>query len=175
VSAPLILIVGSNGSGKSAFAEGLVRRMPFKRRFYAATLQPYGEEGEQRVNKHRAQRAHDGYTTFELPRHIERIRPDPDTVVLLEDVSNLVANIVFDPAEPGGVAEALAEIAALRENAGALVAVSIKELDDAGYDAQTRRYIATLNAVNARLRSLADTVAELAAGRAVILKGELLW
>ena len=49
----LHVITGGSGSGKSAYAEGLVQKTGPGRRIYIATMIPYGEEGRQRVLRHR--------------------------------------------------------------------------------------------------------------------------
>lgn len=169
----MLLILGENGSGKSAYAESLVRQMPNAQRVYIATMLPYGEEGRARVEKHRAQRAGDGYETIEAPRHLAALRPGADAVVLLEDVANLVANILFDTEAPGGAAEAVWEIESLRAHCQTLVIVSIHGLDGAGYTGETRDYIAAIRAVNEALFLQADTVVEIQDGRAAAVKGTL--
>ena len=60
----LTLIIGGAGSGKSAFAEALVCRLPGKR-LYLATMLPHGAESRARIEKHRAQRAGQGFETLE--------------------------------------------------------------------------------------------------------------
>lgn len=175
MSAPLILILGENGSGKSLYAEALVRRAPLARRLYVATMQPYGDEGRRRVEKHRAQRAGDGYETLEIPRYIGALPARPDTVVLLEDVSNLVANTLFDPVEPGGDSAALDEIERLRGRCGALVAVSVRMPDAEGFTDETKDYIQAMDRVNAALAARATAVAALRAGAPVVTKGALPW
>ncbi len=172
---PFVLILGENNSGKSLFAEALVRHAPFIRRMYIATMRPEGEEGQRRVTRHRAQRAADGYITLEAPAHIGALKTGRDAVVLLEDVTNFVANLYFDAEDPAGPAEALREIRRLLSGCGALVAVSIRMPDSSGYAGETAHYIEAVNTVNERLFALADTVIEMCGGEAACVKGALPW
>ena len=49
----LHLITGGSGSGKSGYAERQVQMAGPGRRIYIATMIPYGEDGRQRVERHR--------------------------------------------------------------------------------------------------------------------------
>lgn len=56
----LILVLGGSGSGKSAFAEALT--MSFGgTRAYIATMEPFGEEGRRRIERHRLMRKDKGF------------------------------------------------------------------------------------------------------------------
>jgi adenosylcobinamide kinase/adenosylcobinamide-phosphate guanylyltransferase len=167
-----ILVVGPNGSGKSAFAEALAARICRGGLCYIATLLPCGEEGAARVEKHRAQRAGMGFVTFESPYAEAEISRE-DTV-LLEDVSNLLANLMFEKKLENAETETLRRVLSLRDGCENLIAVSIGGLqEEDGTDAETKRYIAAMHAVNDRLQKLADTVVELVSGTPVIRKGRL--
>lgn len=54
------LIVGGAASGKSEYAEQLAVAAPAARRFYVATMQPWGEETRQRIARHRAHAGRQG-------------------------------------------------------------------------------------------------------------------
>ena len=95
------LIYGGSGCGKSEYAEGVVLALSEPgSRYYIATMKAYGEEGRKRVERHRNLRKGKGFQTIECPVNIagalEQI-PDPSgATVLLECVSNLLANEMFD-------------------------------------------------------------------------------
>lgn len=101
----LILILGGSGCGKSAYAEKRIvelasengtRRMPI---YYLATMHVYGEEGQRKVERHRAMRLDKGMFTVEQTSHVARAlsQMEPgDRAVILEDLGNLVANEMFD-------------------------------------------------------------------------------
>lgn len=157
----LILISGPNGSGKSRFAEGLISRTAGPR-WYIATMEPQTEEDRRRVERHRAQRAGLGFTTLELPLGVGEAAVEPSGVVLLEDVSNLLGNLMF---QRGGDGEgAYEEICALCRRCALLVAVTISGLDAGDYEGETAGYIHALNALNGRLFRYAQAAAELENG-----------
>lgn len=92
------LIIGGSGSGKSAYAEQLMERFTgVTEKYYLATMQIFDEEGEKRKEKHRAARQGKGFLTIEQPRDIKKVveQIKPGSAVLLECMSNLVANEMF--------------------------------------------------------------------------------
>lgn len=168
----LTLILGPNGSGKSRYAETLAASFEAKTRYYIATMVPYGEEGMARVNRHIAQREGLGFTTIERRTEVSLLAVGPEDTVLLEDVSNLAANSLF---EKGQDAEAVvSDIVSLEKKCRNLIAVSISGIHDAdGAGEQTKGYIRMLNAVNTALVALAGCVVELNDGIPTIRKGAL--
>ncbi|MDO4418014.1 MAG: bifunctional adenosylcobinamide kinase/adenosylcobinamide-phosphate guanylyltransferase, partial [Eubacteriales bacterium] len=112
----LTLVTGGSASGKSEYAESLVLSLPGgQARIYLATMEPFGEEAQERIARHRAMRRGRGFVTVECPRDLEKIRVssapmcraracprDPEKTllpsgssILLEDLGNLVANELF--------------------------------------------------------------------------------
>ncbi|MCD7928007.1 MAG: bifunctional adenosylcobinamide kinase/adenosylcobinamide-phosphate guanylyltransferase, partial [Oscillospiraceae bacterium] len=87
----MTLVSGGAGSGKSAFAEALIVRSAAKPRVYLATMQAWGEEGRQRVERHRRLRAGKDFFTVEQPRNLSEVKIPQGGAVLLEDLSNLTA------------------------------------------------------------------------------------
>ncbi|MDR1688478.1 MAG: bifunctional adenosylcobinamide kinase/adenosylcobinamide-phosphate guanylyltransferase [Clostridiales bacterium] len=96
------LILGANGSGKSVYAEKYISRFSRGALYYAATMIPYGKEGIARIEAHRAQRAALEFITVEKPFCVSEIPFTPGASVLLEDVSNLLANALFENDGNGG-------------------------------------------------------------------------
>ncbi len=165
----MILVMGENGSGKSAFAEKLTLKLGGER-CYIATMIPCGDEGAKRVEKHRAQRAGMGFTTLELPYAVGGAQIPANAVVLLEDVSNLLANALF---ERGAIAErVLQDIRALDCRCRALIAVTISGLNPDDSEGETRGYVKALHALNESLFALSDTVVEMRGGQPRLRKGE---
>ena len=166
-----VLILGPNGSGKSCFAEQAAARLATGGLVYIATMVPYGEEGAARVARHRDQRAALGFTTIERAAEIAEVPLPPDCVVLLEDVSNLLANTLFSH---GGMAESVyADIQALSGQAYAALWVSIDGLmPQPEFDAGTNAYIEALNKLNARLADRADLVVMMRDGQPAYAKGD---
>lgn len=83
----------------------------------------------------------------------------PDTTILLEDVSNLLANLTFDTQDKDPVSTALDRIHHLERSCRHLIAVTIGGLEPGlGQDAETVDYIAALNRLNGVLAEQAERV-----------------
>ncbi len=184
----LSLFVGGAGSGKSALAEQYVMALTGPR-FYVATMEPYGKEAEERIQRHRELRKDKGFTTIECSRKMEGALPhlSPDSNVLLEDLTNLTANIFFKGRElsknPGAEGKTEPGIPAI-ESVAALKAEQVwKELeilrsgcrhltivsgdlfsDGREFDEDTTAYLKCLALVNRRVAEAADTVREVVSG-----------
>lgn len=174
------LVLGGSGSGKSAYAEQLVLEMGEKKRYYLATMQIFDEEGAKKVKRHQFLRKEKGFLTIEQPKNIGKIdwnrkEKEENAVLLLECVSNLVANEMFD--ENGSVASGnlkekiCTEILALREKVENLVIVSNNVFEDGcSYDETTTQYIELLGRINHVLAKNADHVVEVVCGIPVKIK-----
>ncbi len=147
------MISGGNGSGKSRYAESLIAKTTGPR-YYIATMQPQTEENYRRIQKHIGQRSGLGFVTLELAAQVQNANVTKDSVVLLEDVSNLLANTIFTS---GGTMETVwQDILALRSRCKLLAAVTIAGLPSNGYDGETASYINDLNILNQRLYDHSD-------------------
>ena len=166
----LILISGANGSGKSHYAERIVART-VGRRYYIATMMPCLEENLQRIEKHRAQRKKLHFTTLECPYQVGAASVETNSVVLLEDVSNLLANAMFE--RGGNEMSVYADIEALLARCRLLIAVTIAGLSADGYDGETAAYIRALNGLNQRLHDRAAAAVTMKDGTPLAEKGEL--
>ncbi|MCR5136812.1 MAG: bifunctional adenosylcobinamide kinase/adenosylcobinamide-phosphate guanylyltransferase [Oscillospiraceae bacterium] len=168
----LTLIIGGAGSGKSAFAEALVCRLPGER-IYLATMERESRESLARIEKHRAQRAGLGFQTVERCLNLADVPIPEGGNVLLEDLSNLLANETFLPEGRG--TEAVREgLAALRQRSRHLTVVT-NEIFSGGtaYAAETLRFIRELAMMNLELAGEADLAVELVCGIPNVLRGEL--
>lgn len=164
----LILIAGPNSSGKSRYAESLVAMISGKR-YYIATMIEQNEENHTRIERHRAQRANLAFETLELPYRVGDALITPESVVLLEDVSNLLANVLF---ERGGCGrDVLSDIRQLKERCGVLLAVTISGLCAGEYEGETAAYIRDMAWLNDQLTAASDGVVEMRDGVAVWEKG----
>ena len=90
----LTLVIGGSGSGKSSFGEKLAQESNSKL-YYLATMIPYGDEGKRRVERHLKLRKGKGFETIEEYMDIGSIDIHYKSCVLLEDLTNLVANNMF--------------------------------------------------------------------------------
>ena len=172
----MLLVCGGAASGKSAYAEEMLCRLSGDApRVYLATMQPEGEEAAARIEKHRAQRAGRGFATLECYTNLPDAAVPADSAVLLEDIGNLCANELFDPAGSGaGAAEAIVRGAeALKPRCRCLVIVTNEVCSGgADYADGTQNYLRVLAGVNRRLAALADGVCEVVCGLAEYYKGE---
>lgn len=166
----IILVSGSNGSGKSRFAESLIGRFPGGR-YYIATMDPQTEDNLRRIQKHREQRAGMGFTTLEIPFHVGEAEISPGSAVLLEDVSNLLANSIFERHET--VEDVYRDILVLAGRCAVLAAVTISNLCSEGYKGETAVYIDALNLLNQRLFEQSAAAVEMETGTPKWKKGDI--
>ena len=163
----MVLISGKNDSGKSICAEQLVAQIDAPR-YYIATMVAENEENLRRIEKHRHQRANLGFRTIEEPWKIGTAPVSADSVVLLEDASNLLANGIFSY---GGTKEqALEEILQLEKRCMTLFVVTISGLSTAGYEGETAAYIRNLQWLNEKLLDHASEAIQMRNGNAFRMK-----
>lgn len=168
------IITGGSGSGKSEYAESRVLAAGGGPRVYIATMIPYGAEGSVRVARHRRLRREKQFETVERFTDLAGLSVEPDSIVLLECVSNLVANEVFEPcgAHERAADAVVAGIRRLGSQAKELFVVTNEVFSDGvTYDAETERYLSYLGEVNCRLAAMADSVTEVVYGIPVRLAG----
>lgn len=163
----LKVILGPNGSGKSLYAEDLAVSSGSKR-LYIATMVPQNQENRQRIEKHRQQRRGKDFITIEEPLCMSCVPVSGDNVILLEDVSNLVANRIFGT-HPGTYKPVLEDILTLADRCKTLIAVSISGMKAEEYDGETAEYIRTLNELNAQLIRHASLAVEMIDGLPAVL------
>lgn len=167
----LDLVLGGAASGKSEYAEALAAGLlsEKERLVYLATMSAGDEESLKRISKHRAMRVGKGFITIEKSMDIEAACEAyydtlKDSTVLLEDLSNLLANEMFG--RNGDPDRVFQGIEALKRVCKNLVVVSneIFSEDARTYDETTVEYIARLGALNCRIAQEADTVTEVVCG-----------
>lgn len=167
----IVLVTGGSGSGKSTWAEKLVAAMPEKERIYIATMQVYDEESVRRVARHRAQRADKGFRTIECEKDLAAADIPNGSVVLLEDLVNLMANEMFDGGDVKRIIPALRELSMRCTH---LVMVTNDVFSDGiAYEASTQEYLRQLADINRQAAELADHVVEVVYSIPVAVKGEL--
>lgn len=115
----LHIVYGGSASGKSSYAESFAMSLQGDGRLlYIATMYPYkwntteiDPETMQRIERHRAMRADKGFDTVECYRHVEHIMAKRQDVLLLECMSNLLANEMYlqPDSDDGGLAETMSE------------------------------------------------------------------
>ncbi len=168
----MILIIGGAGSGKSAFAEQLCCRLPGER-VYLAVMIPRDEESRARVMRHRENRAGKEFWTIEQGLDIENADIPAGANLLLEDLSNLLANEMFE-AEGKGAEAVRRGIARLNAVCGSVTVVTNDVFSDGrACSAESLAYMKELAALNRELADSADAVAEIVCGLPNVLKGRL--
>ena len=167
------LVTGGSGSGKSAYAEEQILKAPEKRRIYIATMLPFGKEGRLRVQRHRRMRRDKGFETVECYTNLSGLEIPEGCAVLLECVSNLTANEMYQEEGAGEKTfQAVTEgIRNLNKQAGTLVVVTNEVFSDGNsYDASTMRYMEILGRINQELTREADLATEVVYGIPVLVK-----
>ena len=201
----LHIVYGGSASGKSSYAESFAMSLQGEGRLlYIATMYPYkwntteiDPETMQRIERHRAMRADKAFDTDECSRHVEQIVAKRQDVLLLECMSNLLANEMYleQDSDDGGLAETMSEVEKTgvgmsetlspvsKKIVQALVNLSTRVQDvvivtndvfsDGGsltYDESTREYVKNLAEINCALAREAATVTEVVCGIPVIVK-----
>lgn len=168
-----ILVTGGSASGKSEYAENLLHDSKNENaRIYIATMQPFGQEAQKRIEKHRKQRADKGFDTIECYRNLHEIELPDNCDVLLECMSNLTANEMFSDENVNSSSdiELLADkiitgVKHVIHRCDNMVIVTNEVFSDTlDYDKTTKDYIRFLGIVNQRLAELADRVVEVVYG-----------
>ncbi len=173
-----VLVTGGSGSGKSEYAEGRVLGFGPGERLYLATMMCFDQESRRRVDRHRKMREGKGFTTVERYLNLKEwvpVRQDGERqlTVLLECMSNLAANEIFDPQGSGtGAAEEIkAGIDRLVQRCDHLVVVTNEVFSDGiDYGRETGEYLRALGEINGHMASLADEVVEVVYGIPVTVK-----
>ena len=115
----IYLVYGGSGSGKSSFAEKLLADFPGSKKYYIATMmaQKDDEDAQKKIARHKEMRAGKGFKTIEQPRDLEKISfsgaagTTSAASALLECMSNLCANEMFDGGNVSRIIPALYNLA----------------------------------------------------------------
>lgn len=183
----MYLITGGSGSGKSEYAERAAVRMQSRfggELYYVATMKPYDDECLARIARHRDMRKDKGFSTLECPVCLEEVKVSGKDVLLLEDLSNLLANERYTlegriKGNGGAMLEQAEEaivkpILDLSRLSGCVVVVTNEVFSDvAAYEEETESYCRLLGFLNTSLAAEADGVAEVVCSIPVCQKGEL--
>ena len=168
------LITGGSGSGKSEFAEQRVLSFGEKKRIYIATLIPYDEECKERIARHKAMRADKKFHTIACYTGLKETVLEKDSVVLLECMSNLVANEMYQEngAKERTVEEIMEGIRSISKKVHAVVIVSNEVFSDGiCYEEESMRYLSYLGKVNKEIGRMADEVIEVVYSIPIYHKG----
>lgn len=105
VPGQLIFISGGVRSGKSAYAETLVRQAAGGRNVYIASGIARDPEMAERIARHRKDRAQDGWWTIEQPQQLSEALPliRQNDAVLWDCVTTWLANELYEGFEQGSL------------------------------------------------------------------------
>ena len=169
----LTIVTGGSGSGKSAFAEDKVLAFGEAQRVYIATMHPFDEDSHKRIERHRKMRAGKGFETVECYTGLKDVKLPSGCVVLLECMSNLVANEMFEEqgAHEQTVKDIISGIDELVRQAAHVVIVTNEIFSDAVvFDKEMASYLEYLGKINQAVALRADEVVEVVYGIPVYQK-----
>ena len=172
----MMVVTGGSGSGKSAYAEKQILQFGVMPRYYIATMENRDAESQKRVDRHRAMRADKKFVTVECPYDLQEVQLEQEGAVLLECMSNLVANELFVKDGMAHMEQTVEKIVKgiqrLKAQCRHLVVVTNEVFSDGlQYDEWTGEYIRCLGMVNQHLSELADQVVEVVYTIPVMQKG----
>lgn len=159
------VVTGGSGSGKSAYAEKMIADSGIGKRYYIATMKCTDEESKKRIARHRSMRADKHFETIECPENLCGVQIERGSAVLLECMSNLVANEIFTKdgmRDSGDVKRRiLSGIGKLADQSALLVVVTNEVFSDGcRYDSMTEEYLSCLGEVNKEMAGMAHQVTE---------------
>lgn len=172
----LVFVFGGSGSGKSEYGEARVLaagRMP---RYYVATMEPSGAEAKKRIRRHRQLRQGKGFETVECACRIDKLRLPAGGALLIEDLSNLIANEIWGKGGRGFSPD-LARLACdgifrlAKEHALVVVVGNDIHRDCGMLSRETEAFLRLLGEAHALLAAQADEVTEVVCGIALPVKG----
>lgn len=170
----LLLLTGGAANGKSRFAERLAAAYDGPRT-YLATMRPDGEDGVERVRRHRRQREGLGFETIEKEAGLTEVTLQKRGLVLLECIATLLDNEWFQlkRTKEDAIGKVMDAVGHLLPQADMLVVVTNTiSAEGKTYDEATMAYIDAISEINGRLIEMADAVIEMRVGRAILLKGK---
>lgn len=159
----LAVVTGGSGSGKSAYAEQLVVDQGEGRRYYIATMRPWDQECEKKIEKHRVMREKKQFETIECYQDLHLVSVVPGSVILLECISNLAANEFYrtDCRRKETAERIWKGILHLQKQAETFIIVTNEVFSDGtNYQTETLDYMEQLAEINKRLAQAADQVTE---------------
>lgn len=169
----ILFIIGASSSGKSEIAENIAVSFAQKR-YYIATMHAYGLEGKARVENHLHMRAGKGFETIEKYTDIGSLRINSSSICLIECISNLLANEMYDFGGAGDtvVEKITSNIKNLATQCKHLIVVSNDVFSDGiVYDTFCTKYIQNLGRINRNIASLSSVFIESVVGIPIYHKG----
>ncbi len=172
----LVLVIGGSGSGKSEFAEHMALKLHGNNNghmYYVATMVSRDKESDERIFRHVKRRDNTAFETIERPADIGGILVHDEDVILLECISNLLANEMFKGSiiDDECATRILNDICRLHNICDMVIVSNEVSVDGCEYDDITKKYIADISYINRQIAGVADMVVEVAAGIPIYIKG----
>lgn len=172
----MIIVYGAAGSGKSEVAENIITSLAKKSKgelIYLATMENKSEAAKERIQRHLRLREGKGFVTIEetcdLSKHLGEVE---NKFVLVEDLSNLLANIYFS-SQKNNISD---QFRLIEKSAKEIVIVANNIFEEGpSSDEMCDGYIRELATLNIELATLSDTFVEVICGQEIIRKGENTW
>lgn len=175
-----IFISGGCKNGKSSFAQKLAFNLAQKNGgnpVYFATMIPHDEEDEERIRRHRDERAGLNFDTIEVKNDFSQVAEslEEGRVILLDSFTALLAAQIFEgrgdfspSAIEDAAAKALEEIQSavrnLMKKSDSVIFVSDEIYNDGKYDELTEIYKKSLARLEQLVADECDKIYELSAG-----------
>lgn len=174
-----VLVTGGSGSGKSEFAENIAmsyyktealkikkknKQLPF---IYLATMISFDKETEDKINRHKRMREKKQFQTIECFTGLKEIKLPQSGIVLLDCISNLTANEMFQKNGAGRntFSDVIEGITSLKSQCMHLIVVTNEIFSDGCvYEEDTKEYMKCLGNINKKMASMADQVVEVVCG-----------
>ena len=167
----VIFVFGGVRSSKSIFAESLLPKKMQKA--YIATMINNDSENNQRINNHKSRRD-ESWTLIEQTSNLEHIKSFNEDYVLLDCLTNLLANELFfmNKKPLDAIFSILNGILMVKKNSKELVIVSNNIFEDGiDYFDETNMFIRTLGLLHQKVVEISDIVYETEYGLNRKLKG----
>lgn len=171
----LTLIFGASKSGKSLLGETIAIHQQKGRLFYIATMHNTDDECTERIKRHQALRKDKDFITIEQAIGIDAIKPEKDATYLLECISNLVANEMYDEggAKENTVTKILSDITNLSNKSSNVIIITNDVFSDITLqDRFCMDYLKIAGTINCELAKIADVVIESVATTPLYYKGK---
>ena len=180
----ITLVYGGSSSGKSQFAENLMWKSDFEKKYYLATMKK-SDDTKERISRHRSLREGKGFLTLEfstdIPNAVSKMKEIEQSedkekslskhkrILLLECMSNLVANEMFRDGKMHSAEDCcrkiLEDVQKVSEQVDSLIIVTNNVFEDGiSYDEGTKEYLKCLGRINQSLARLSDEVYEVVVG-----------
>lgn len=173
----ITLVTGGSASGKSEYAEELVCALYRENKaaplYYIATMQVFDEETQKKIQRHRGMRKEKGFVTKECFLRLKDLELPKGSIALLDCMSNLVANEMFDPegSREHTVTNVMEGIRKLQTDCRHLVVVTNEVFGDNGnYSKETMQYRKYLGDINRQTALLCKRVVEVVYGIPIVHK-----